>query len=135
MVVQCSSSLARRTALGVAGVALALLGGCVVAPVEPYEVGAPVVYSGAAYAPYYGSSYYYGAPYYRPYYGPSVSLGIWGGWGGGRHWRGHGGRGDHHWRGHPGRGGNHWQGNPGRGGGNWGRGGGFRGGREGVRRP
>ena len=132
MVVQCSSSLARRAALGVAGVALALLGGCVVAPVEPYEVGAPVVYSGTPY--YYGGyeapAYYYGAPYYRPYWGPAVSLGFFGSWGSGNRWHGHRGGGDRHWRGNPGRGGNHWQGNPGRGGGNWGRGGG--GGRRGF---
>ena len=150
MAVECSSSLTRRVALGAAGAALALLGGCVVVSAEPYEIGAPVVYSGAAYAPYYGSAYYgapayyYGAPGYYPYWRPSVSLGIWGGWGGGshwhgrgdRHWRGNPGRGGSHWQGNPGRGGNHWQGNRGRGGGNWGRGGGFRGGREGgVRRP
>ena len=89
MAVECSSSLTRRVALGAAGAALALLGGCVVVSAEPYEIGAPVVYSGAAYAPYYGSAYYgapayyYGAPGYYPYWRPSVSLGIWGGWGGG----------------------------------------------------
>ncbi len=108
MVLRCSSSAARRLALGAAGLALALLGGCVVAPVEPYEIGAPVVYSGGAYAPYYGNAYYgaptyyYGAPYYRPYWGPTVSLGIWGGWGGGR---AYGRPGYHHGRGAPGRGG------------------------------
>ncbi|WOP14293.1 hypothetical protein [Ottowia sp. SB7-C50] len=103
MVVKCSSSLARRLAAG-AGVALAaLLGGCVVAPVGPYEVGAPVVYSNPGYAPYYGNAYYgapaayYSAPYYRAYWGPTVSLGIWGGWGGGRSYghRGHHGHGAH----------------------------------------
>ncbi|MDO5691478.1 MAG: hypothetical protein Q4G70_03220 [Pseudomonadota bacterium] len=120
--------MARRIALGVAGAALALLGGCVVAPVEPYEIGAPVVYSGTVYTPYYGGTYYgaptyyYGAPVYQPYWRPSMSLGIWGG---GRHWHG---RGDRHWHGNPGRG-NRWQGNAGNGGA-------FRGGREGgIRRP
>lgn len=74
MAVECSSSLTRRVALGAAGAALALLGGCVVVSAEPYEIGAPVVYSGAAYAPYYGSAYYgapayyYGAPGYYPYW-------------------------------------------------------------------
>ena len=152
MAVECSSSLTRRVALGAAGAALALLGGCVVVPAEPYEIGAPVVVfsqtpestctwsrssRASSCSP---SSRWMAFIYWRP----SVSLGIWGGWGGGshwhgrgdRHWRGNPGRGGSHWQGNPGRGGNHWQGNPGRGGGNWGRGGGFRGGREGgVRRP
>ena len=120
MAVECSSSLKRRAALGAAAMAAALLGGCVVAPMEPYEIGVPVVYSSTVYTPYYGGAYYgaplyyYGPPaYYRPYWGPSVSLGIWGGWGGGRHWHGR----------------------PPGGGGAIGPGG-FRGGREGVnRRP
>ena len=108
MLLRCSSSLARRLATGAAGLALALLGGCVVAPVGPYEVGAPVVYSDGAYAPYYGNAYYgaptyYGAPYYRPYWGPAVSLGIWGGWGGGG--RSYSGPRHYHGRGMPGRGG------------------------------
>jgi hypothetical protein len=67
--------------------ALAVLGGCVVAPVEPY----PAAYDGNwYYAPGYYSApgpYYYGnsAPYY---YGPSFSLGVYGGSGG----HSHGGR-------------------------------------------
>ena len=73
MAVECSSSLTRRVALGAAGAALALLGGCVVVSAEPYEIGAPVVYSGAAYAPYYGSAYY-GAPAY--YYGVLRRAGL-----------------------------------------------------------
>ena len=35
MAVECSSSLTRRVALGAAGAALALLGGCVVVSAEP----------------------------------------------------------------------------------------------------
>ncbi len=98
MAVQCSSSIARRVALGMAGAALALLSGCVVAPLGPYEVGAPVDYPAA---PVYGSPYYYGAPSY--YWGPpAVSLGFHGRFGGGRNWNGghHGGQ-----RGHWGQGG------------------------------
>ncbi|HMT63949.1 MAG TPA: hypothetical protein PKE22_03790, partial [Ottowia sp.] len=59
--------------------------GCVVAPVEPYDVGAPVAY------PAYGSTVvtpgYYSAP--APYYygAPSVSLGVWGWSDGHRRWR------------------------------------------------
>lgn len=102
MAVRCSSSLARRLALALAATALAGLGGCVVAPVDPYhEIGAPVLvqpgyaYQGAPYTPY-----YYPAPYAywpRPYYAaPPVSIGIWGHIGG-RHRHGH----HHHHR--PGR--------------------------------
>lgn len=111
MVVECSSSLARRLALGAAGAALALLGGCVVAPMEPYELGAPVVYSSATVLAPYGGSVYYGVPaytygpgyyapgyYYGPYWRPSVSIGIWGG-SGGRHWHGHRRPGGQHWSG------------------------------------
>lgn len=125
MAVQCSPSMARRWALGLAGAALALLGGCVAVPVAPYEVGAPVAYPDAVYSSpyYYGTPYYYGAvPYYygRPYYGgPSLSLGIYGRSGSGHHWRGPRG-GDRHWR------------SPGRPGGNWERGGGFRDGNDGA---
>jgi len=114
MAIQCSSRMGRRLGLGIAAVALALLGGCVVAPMDPYAVGAyPVgnypasgevypatVDNNAYYAPYYYgypaayySPYYYGGyPYYgysAPYYyGPSLSLGWFGGgWsGGGRNW-------------------------------------------------
>jgi hypothetical protein len=100
MAVRCSSSWIRRSGLLLAGAMLAALGGCVVAPVDPYyEVGAPVMVQP-------GPSYYYGAPYYaspywsRPYYAaPPVSIGIhgWFGSGSGRHWRGD--RGGHrgHW--------------------------------------
>ena len=110
-----SSSLVRRAGLLLAGGVLAVLGGCVVAPIDPYyEVGTPVVVSPAS------SSYYYGSPYYtpywsRPYYAaPPVSIGIhgWFGSGGGRHWQGQ--RGGH--RGHWSRGGGR-RGFEGRGGG------------------
>ena len=76
---------ARGLGAGVLAAALALLGGCVVAPVEPYDVGAPVAY------PAYGSTLvtpgYYSAP--APYYygAPSVSLGVWGWSDGHRRWR------------------------------------------------
>ena len=71
-----SVAIPRRAALVLAGGALALLGGCVVAP--PYDPGAPV-YPAATYPaqPYYD---YYGAPYYAPTYPaytPSLSLGIY----------------------------------------------------------
>ncbi len=104
MAVQPSSSLARRTALGLAAGALALLGGCVVAPVDAYDVGAPVVYPSTTYsAPYYyDAPVYGGAPYYQPYYSPSLSLGIYGHTG--NRWRG-----DDNWRGNP----NRWRGNDG----------------------
>lgn len=57
--------------LAPAAAALALLGGCVVAPTDPWDVGAPVVMSGSV---YYGSAYgsypgyyYYPAPsFYYP---------------------------------------------------------------------
>ncbi|MBP7454021.1 MAG: hypothetical protein KA914_14650 [Ottowia sp.] len=109
MAVQPSSSLARRTALGLAAGALALLGGCVVAPIDGYgyDVGAPVAYPSGTYsapyyyeAPAYGSGYY-GTPYYsQPYYNPSISLGIYGGS------RGNNWRGNDRWRGN-----NNWRGN------------------------
>ena len=88
MAVQCSTPVIcgaglRRLGLLGAATVLAVLGGCVVAPVDGYDVGAPMVYTDGAYgtpyyynAPAYGN--YYGAPYYygTPYYGPAVSLGI-----------------------------------------------------------
>lgn len=122
MAVECSSSLTRRLALGVAGVALALLGGCVLAPVEPYEIGAPVVYSGAAYdgSVYYGApTYYYGAPQAYRYWGPAWSLGFYGRYDGDRHWRGPRGGDGRHWRAPPPRGGSHWQRPPRQGGSQW----------------
>ena len=109
MVIQDSSSRARRVALGSAAAALVLLTGCVAVPMDAYDPGAPVVYSDAPYygSTYYGSTYYggpayYGAPVYQqPYWGPAVSLGIYGGFGGDRgHWRGPPGRG-HGRRGRP----------------------------------
>ena len=66
MAVQPSSSLARRTALGLAAGALALLGGCVVAPIDGYgyDVGAPVAYPSGTYsAPYYYEAPAYGSGY------------------------------------------------------------------------
>ena len=115
MAVQQSSSFARRAALGVAAGALALLGGCVVAPIDGYgygyDTGAPLVYPGGTY--YEAPNYYGGAPYYygQPYYGPSLSLGIYGGssshrwhgnngWRGNSGWHGNGDRG--HWNNHNG---------------------------------
>ena len=89
MAVRCSSSFARRGALALAAGALALLGGCVVAPIDPYyEVGAPmVVQPGPSYGystPYYAAPYYGGPYWQRPYYAaPPVSIGIWGHVGGG----------------------------------------------------
>lgn len=97
------SSLARvrrHLAPVLAGVALAGLSGCVVAPVGPYDVGAASLY-GAPPQPGYTLSPGYGVPYQvapAPYatWGPSISLGYWGSWGNG--WRGDGWRGDG-WRG------------------------------------
>ena len=57
--------------------ALAVLVGCVVAPVEPGYYAGPQVYAVPA-------PVYYRAP---AYYGPSVRLGIYGGRGGYRHRR------------------------------------------------
>ena len=100
MAVQQSSSLVRLTALGLAAGTLALLGGCVVAPVDGYgygyDTGAPVVYPDATYS----APYYYGAPAYygTPYYGPNLSLGIYGGSYNDRRWRGTPNPG---WRGNP----------------------------------
>lgn len=88
MAVQCSSRVARVLGLGAAATALALLGGCVVAPVDPYQVGEPVAYPAATYngGYYYGPGYYggYSVPYY---YGPALSLGIYGGYNNSRGWR------------------------------------------------
>ena len=82
MAVQCSSRTARRLGLGAAAAALALLGGCVVAPVEPYQVGDPVAYPATVSGDvYYGGTGYYGYPYYGV---PSLSFGVYQGWGG---WR------------------------------------------------
>ena len=68
MAVQQSSSFARRAALGVAAGALALLGGCVVAPADG-------VYYGDAYSTYSTPTYGYGYGGYGynsyPYYGSS----------------------------------------------------------------
>ncbi|MFT4195701.1 hypothetical protein [Ottowia sp.] len=85
MAVQCSSRTARPWGLGVAAVALALLGGCVAVPVEPYQVGDPVAYPATVYGDgYYAPGYStYAAPYY---YGPPLSVGVYG-WSGGRYWR------------------------------------------------
>ena len=87
MTTRASSFGGGRLLLG-AAVAL-LLGGCVVAPVEPYyDVGTPVTsYPAPVYGPSYVAPAYpaYSAPYY---YGPSMSLGIYGGWSDDhRHWR------------------------------------------------
>lgn len=89
----------RRFALGVGALSVCLLGGCVVAPPEPYVVGAPVAYS-----PVYAAPVYAPAPYYG-YGWPAVSLGFYGsfghgGWGGGHRggWGHGGGRGHRGWR-------------------------------------
>jgi hypothetical protein len=106
--------------------AMLALGGCVVAPVGPYEVGNPTVYSadGVAYGggPYYSAPYGY-YPYAAPYYwGPSLSLGFYGGWGGGHGYRPGPGR--------PGWGNGRPPGMGGGGGGGWGGGHGGGGGRR-----
>ncbi|MFD1710864.1 hypothetical protein FVQ98_01365 [Ottowia sp. GY511] len=123
MAVQPSSSFARRAALGVAAGALALLGGCVVAPVDGYgygyDTGSTVVYPGTTY--YETPNYYYGgAPYY---YGPSFSLGVYGHSYNGHRWHGNNWNRPGGWHGNnghrPGWQGNHgnrpggWQGNNG----------------------
>lgn len=104
--------LARRLPLGAGALTLALLGGCVVAPIGAYDVGDPVAYP--AYSAYPAYPVYGGYPVYGPspwYWGaPTVSLGFYGRFGGGRghrHWEGHRGHGDHHWTpgSRPGRGG------------------------------
>lgn len=103
----------RRARLLLGGATL-LLGGCAVAPLEPYAVGTPVtsypapIY-GAPYAPPVYPAYpVYPAPYY---YGPSLSLGVYGGWYRDRRdWHGPPPRRDWHgrpgprpgWSGHPG---------------------------------
>ena len=87
MAVRASSRLTRRLAGAAALAALAVLGGCVVAPVGPYDVGTPVAYPAGSYGyPVYGDAYY-GSPYYSaPYWGPAVSLGVYGWSGGHNHW-------------------------------------------------
>ena len=85
---QALSRRRERLLLAIGAAALALLGGCAVAPVDPYMVGAPVAYPAPAYGPVYGAPAYpvYPAPYY---YGPSLSLGVYRGWSGDRdHWHG-----------------------------------------------
>lgn len=78
MTTRASSFSGGRLLLGVGAAALLLLGGCVMAPVDPYyDVGTPVTtypYGPSYVAPAYPA---YSAPYY---YGPSMSLGIYGGW-------------------------------------------------------
>lgn len=77
--------LTRRLSLVLAGTAVVLLAGCVVAPVGPYDVGTPVAYP--AY-PAYGSYPVYAGPSYYgwPYWGaPAVSLSLYGRVGGGHH--------------------------------------------------
>ena len=85
MTTRTSSRRGVRLLWGAAGAAALLLGGCVVAPVDPYyDVGTPVT---TYPAPVYVAPAYpvYSAPYY---YGPSMSLGIYGGWSNDRHhWR------------------------------------------------
>lgn len=98
MAVQRSFFSARRLVGWTAAAAtLALVGGCVVAPVGPYDIGTPVAYpaDGGYSYPIYGNSYY-SAPYYGApaFWGPSVSLGLYG-WSGGydhghRDWHGGG---------------------------------------------
>lgn len=92
------SSLARRLSLALAGAAAVLLSGCVMAPIGPYDVGAPVAYPAYGNYPVYGAPTYYGWPYWG---GPAVSLNLYGRVGGGHRsppprWnrRGHGGG---HW--------------------------------------
>lgn len=98
----------RRLLLGVGALALALLGGCVVAPIGAYDVGDPVAYPAYPAYPVYGGYPVYGA---TPWYwgAPAVSLGFYGRFGGGRghrNWN-HGGHGNQHWApgNRPGRGG------------------------------
>ena len=74
----------RAWGAGALAATLALLGGCVAVPVEPYEPGAAVAYPG--YETTVVTPGYYSAP--APYYygAPPVSLGVWGWSGGSRHW-------------------------------------------------
>ncbi len=76
MTIQVSS----RMGLALGAAALLALGGCAVAPVDAYQVGAPVAYPGAVYGNPYGVAPAYPV-YPAPYYAaPSVSLGVFGGW-------------------------------------------------------
>ena len=81
MTTRASSFGGGRLLLGAGAAALLLLGGCVMAPVDPYyDVGTPVTtypYGPSYVAPAYPAYPSYSAPYY---YGPSMSLGIYGGW-------------------------------------------------------
>lgn len=61
----------RWAAVASAASVLALLGGCVVAPVDPWDVGEPVAVSGTV---YYGNAYRSYPDYYYYYPAPSVSL-------------------------------------------------------------
>ncbi|MDR2154897.1 MAG: hypothetical protein LBE78_07715 [Burkholderiaceae bacterium] len=86
---QRSPRAARRLGLATAAMTLALLGGCIVAPVgpyaaDPYPVAADPALPGNV---YYSPGYYGYAPYY---YGPPLSLGFYG-WSGGGHggWHNH----------------------------------------------
>lgn len=104
---------ARRIAALAVVACTALLAGCVVAPPQAYQVGAPTVYDGSVgyAAPGYAAPYYGGYAYPAP----SISLGISGffGGGGGHYHRGYNGyRGHGGYRGH--RGG--WRGSNGHGG-------------------
>ena len=65
------SRATRCAILAAAATSLTILGGCVVAPYDAYDIGDPVV------VPAYGNSYYGSSPYYTyPYWQPSVSMGI-----------------------------------------------------------
>ena len=117
------NTLIKSSAIALLATAGLCLGGCVYYPVRQ-----GVVYDGANgnavvdyddssvgyYAPapaYYGyyDPYWYGSGWYGPGwygYGPSFSLGFYGGYWGGHHyrgpWRGHGGWSGHSgWSGHP----------------------------------
>ncbi|NIE57896.1 MULTISPECIES: hypothetical protein [unclassified Burkholderia] len=80
--------------------------GSAAAAVAPPVVDPAPVYVAPAYPPPYPYPYPYYAPAYYPgWYGwgaPAISVGFWGGWGGG--WRGRGGYGHRPW------GGGHWGG-------------------------
>lgn len=100
-----SSKTGRRwTLLAPALATLALLGGCVMAPMEPWEIGDPVMTSGSVYygTSYYGNAYstypgyYYGAAPSWYYRAPSRTYG--------RPGRTHAGRGYRHERGAHGQG-------------------------------
>lgn len=76
MTIQVSS----RLGLALGAAVLLALGGCAVAPIDAYQVGAPVAYPGAVYGNPYGVAPAYPV-YPAPYYAaPSVSLGVFGGW-------------------------------------------------------